>query len=207
MGRQPRNAAGSLHQEIGILSLRELRQLPEVDRNDLFSGVYFLFDSRGRLVYVGQSSRVGMRVFGHNLPRNLRWHRATVLAVKWPLHLAYEAAYISEYKPVLNQRLGNDPRIYDPQEEGEGDEAPGSSPAMHAPSKPVPPEERGNEYRRIMRLPEVKRMTGLGRSAIYQGIASGTFPKQVKIGPRASGWLFGEVDSWLSERIAERETA
>ena len=42
---------------------------------------------------------------------------------------------------------------------------------------------------RIMRLPEVKLVTGLSRSTIYFRIALGTFPKQVSLGGRAVGWL------------------
>jgi len=38
---------------------------------------------------------------------------------------------------------------------------------------------------RIMRLPEVKTITGLSRSTIYFRIAAGTFPKQVSLGGRA----------------------
>jgi len=47
-------------------------------------------------------------------------------------------------------------------------------------------------------------MTGLGRSFIYQLQAEGQFPRRIKIGLRAVGWLEDEVRRWLAERIAER---
>jgi prophage regulatory protein len=60
---------------------------------------------------------------------------------------------------------------------------------------------------RIMRLPEVKAMTGLSRSTIYFRIAEGTFPKQVGLGGRAVGWLEHEIQEWLQLRIeASRQT-
>ena len=41
---------------------------------------------------------------------------------------------------------------------------------------------------RILRLPEVCAVTGLGRSFIYQLQAAGSFPQRVKLGVRAVGW-------------------
>ena len=40
----------------------------------------------------------------------------------------------------------------------------------------------------ILRLPEVKKSTGLSRSTIYLRISQGTFPKPVCLGRRAVGW-------------------
>ena len=53
----------------------------------------------------------------------------------------------------------------------------------------------------ILRLPDVKRSTGLSRSTIYLRIAQGTFPKPVSLGGRAVGWLEAEVQQWLQRRI------
>ena len=55
----------------------------------------------------------------------------------------------------------------------------------------------------VLRLPEVKSQTGLSRSAIYQRIAEGLFPKQFNLGGRAVGWLSSDVDNWIKERLAE----
>ncbi|MGH8322809.1 MAG: helix-turn-helix transcriptional regulator [Steroidobacteraceae bacterium] len=60
----------------------------------------------------------------------------------------------------------------------------------------------------ILRLPAVKTRTGLSRSTIYLRVAQGTFPRPVSLGGRAVGWVDGEIQSWLAERIAvSRKTA
>jgi prophage regulatory protein len=53
----------------------------------------------------------------------------------------------------------------------------------------------------ILRLPDVKRSTGLSRSTIYLRISQGTFPKPVSLGGRAVGWLEAEVQQGLQRRI------
>lgn len=53
----------------------------------------------------------------------------------------------------------------------------------------------------ILRLPEVKRSTGLSRSTIYLKIAQDTFPKPIPLGSRAVGWLEAEIQDWLQRRI------
>jgi len=58
---------------------------------------------------------------------------------------------------------------------------------------------------KICRLPQVEEMTGRKRSAIYREISEGRFPKPIKLGPRAVGWLSDEVQSWIKQRIAERD--
>jgi prophage regulatory protein len=53
----------------------------------------------------------------------------------------------------------------------------------------------------ILRLPAVKARCGLSRSTIYLGIARSTFPKPIRVGQRAVGWLETEIDEWLARRI------
>lgn len=53
----------------------------------------------------------------------------------------------------------------------------------------------------ILRLPAVKARTGLSRSTIYLRASGGQFPKPIKLGPRAVGWLESDVDDWLSRQI------
>ena len=54
---------------------------------------------------------------------------------------------------------------------------------------------------RLVRLPEVKAVTGLSRSTIYLRISQGVFPKPVNLGGRAVGWLEAEVQEWLQRRV------
>lgn len=52
----------------------------------------------------------------------------------------------------------------------------------------------------FLRMPEVKRLTGLGRSSIYQMMADGIFPRSVAISSRAVGWMVRDIRRWLQER-------
>lgn len=54
---------------------------------------------------------------------------------------------------------------------------------------------------KILRMKDVVKVTGLSRSAIYQKVANNQFPKQIKLGARAAGWLFDEVIGWLNHQI------
>lgn len=55
---------------------------------------------------------------------------------------------------------------------------------------------------KILRLPHVKHNTGLSRSSIYGHIAKGDFPKPIKLGERAVGWLESDIQSWLAEKVS-----
>jgi len=59
---------------------------------------------------------------------------------------------------------------------------------------------------RILRRPEVQNKTGLPTSTLYAMIADGRFPRPVKIGKRAVGWLEGQVESWITECAANATT-
>ena len=48
---------------------------------------------------------------------------------------------------------------------------------------------------KFLKLPEVRVRTGKSRSAIYQGVKDGTFPKPIKLGPRAVGWIEAEIEA------------
>ena len=67
---------------------------------------------------------------------------------------------------------------------------------------------------RFIRLPEVIRRTGFGRTSIYRKMEDGTFPKCLKLGGppadqkkfdcRAIAWIEDEVDQWVDARIEAR---
>ena len=59
---------------------------------------------------------------------------------------------------------------------------------------------------RLLRLPEVKKDTGLGRSSIYKKMAEGTFPKPVPLG-RTVAWVSDEIQAWIMARIEERDAS
>ncbi|MCL2298350.1 MAG: AlpA family phage regulatory protein [Proteobacteria bacterium] len=56
----------------------------------------------------------------------------------------------------------------------------------------------------LIRLPEVTRMTGLGKSSIYAREMKGGFPKRIKIGSRTTVWKYGEVAALCEARAAVR---
>ncbi len=53
----------------------------------------------------------------------------------------------------------------------------------------------------ILRLPHVKKRTGLSRSTIYLRISNNEFPAPISLGGRAVGWVESEIDDWLTEKI------
>ena len=53
----------------------------------------------------------------------------------------------------------------------------------------------------LIRLREVMKITGFGRSQIYKLINIGEFPKQIQISPGSVAWLESELETWMKERI------
>ena len=64
-----------------------------------------------------------------------------------------------------------------------------------------PPLRSQRESDRLIRLPEVQRLTGLRRSAIYAQMQKGVFPRSIKAGPRAATWSEAAIQAWISDRI------
>lgn len=62
-------------------------------------------------------------------------------------------------------------------------------------------------FPRVLRRPEVEAITGLSRSTIYQYMQSGMFPRPIRLGAKAVGWLESEVHAWIEARTAERNAA
>jgi prophage regulatory protein len=53
---------------------------------------------------------------------------------------------------------------------------------------------------RILRLPDVEAVTGLGKSRLYEMERRGEFPARVRLSARASGWRSDEIQAWLESR-------
>ncbi len=60
---------------------------------------------------------------------------------------------------------------------------------------------------RIIRMKEVREITGLGTTAIYDRIKAGTFPQKINLGNRAIGFLESDIQNWISERIEASQVA
>ena len=54
---------------------------------------------------------------------------------------------------------------------------------------------------KLLRLPEVLRRTGFGRSHIYNLINQEEFPKQIQISSGSVAWLESELEAWMEDRI------
>ena len=56
---------------------------------------------------------------------------------------------------------------------------------------------------RLLRLPEVMERVGLRRSAIYQRMSEGRFPKCRTLGAKCSVWVESEINSWIEAVVNE----
>jgi prophage regulatory protein len=86
-------------------------------------------------------------------------------------------------------------------------EKPTLPPALHLipEKKPLPkeatPEEIYRARKRLLRLPEVCRQVGLGRSSIYSLVNLGSFPAPKRLGARTVAWLQSDVDDWIAAKF------
>lgn len=55
---------------------------------------------------------------------------------------------------------------------------------------------------RLIRLPEVISRVGLKRSAIYQRMSEGRFPKSRSLGGKCTVWVEAEIDAWVNSVAA-----
>lgn len=53
----------------------------------------------------------------------------------------------------------------------------------------------------FIRLPEVKRITSLGHTKIYELIKSGEFPDRIPLGANSVAWARHEVQAWARARL------
>jgi prophage regulatory protein len=62
---------------------------------------------------------------------------------------------------------------------------------------------------RVISFPELRERKGIvwTRAHVYRMINAGKFPRPLKLGEGTAAWLEQEIDRWLVERAAERDTA
>jgi prophage regulatory protein len=65
-------------------------------------------------------------------------------------------------------------------------------------SEPEIPNDVACRPTRLLRLPEVMHRVGLRRSAIYQRMSEGRFPKSRLLGTRCTVWVESEVEQWIA---------
>lgn len=62
---------------------------------------------------------------------------------------------------------------------------------------------------RLLRLPEVKHLTGLSRTTIYDMMRRGEFPTSIKLGSKTVAWSSLELERWQERcfRMARKGAA
>ena len=53
---------------------------------------------------------------------------------------------------------------------------------------------------KVLRLREVLDRVSLSKSTVYRMIGDDQFPKPIKLGGRAVGWIEDEINQWISSR-------
>jgi prophage regulatory protein len=59
---------------------------------------------------------------------------------------------------------------------------------------------------RILRQRHVIEKVGYSGMQIWRLEKAGRFPRRIKLGPNSVGWIAEEIDEWIRERIAERDS-
>jgi len=54
---------------------------------------------------------------------------------------------------------------------------------------------------KFLKIEDVLKMTCLSRTGLYQRIREGNFPRQIKIGKRATVWNEDLVINWMNNQI------
>lgn len=63
---------------------------------------------------------------------------------------------------------------------------------------------------RILRLKQLAERIGLGRSTIYDRMDvqspryDATFPKPIKLGAAAIGWIDSDITAWIEQRVSAK---
>ena len=55
-----------------------------------------------------------------------------------------------------------------------------------------------NNYSHILKLKDVIARCRISKSTIYRYIPLGLFPKPVRLGSNAVGWLSYDIDNWIA---------
>lgn len=60
----------------------------------------------------------------------------------------------------------------------------------------------------LLRINDLKRALGLSRSSIYRLMKEGLLPQPVPLipGGKSVAWVASEIQEWIKERIAERDS-
>ena len=66
------------------------------------------------------------------------------------------------------------------------------------------------QLKRFLRLKAVEEITGLKKSAIYERISRGKFPKPIPLGDSPNSpvaWSEEEIANWQAQRLSKRDSS
>lgn len=88
----------------------------------------------------------------------------------------------------------------------------GAFPPSNDDGKPEQPQHRRTEPLSqppaddtMLRMPDVERLTGRSKSAIKRMVKEGSFPRPLKLGVRAIGWLASDVRTFIATLDEQRK--
>lgn len=58
----------------------------------------------------------------------------------------------------------------------------------------------------LIRIRRVMTKTGISKSQVYRLAHLGEFPKPIKLTAQSVAWIEQEVEDWISQRIAQRDS-
>ncbi|MFZ6691845.1 helix-turn-helix transcriptional regulator [Undibacterium sp. SXout20W] len=58
----------------------------------------------------------------------------------------------------------------------------------------------------LIKIAKVSEMTGFEKTFIYNEMAAGRFPRSISVGSKAVRWVSTEIDQWINEQIASRDS-
>ncbi|WP_353935339.1 AlpA family transcriptional regulator [uncultured Oxalobacter sp.] len=54
--------------------------------------------------------------------------------------------------------------------------------------------------KKLLKIRDVMERTACSRTAIYEKMKHGAFPKQIKLGERAVAWMESDIDAWIEQQ-------
>jgi predicted DNA-binding transcriptional regulator AlpA len=64
---------------------------------------------------------------------------------------------------------------------------------------------QATSHDQVLRVPDVMKITGLGRTTLWQLERAGRFPKRLRLTGRAVGWRASDVARWIAECYSIRQ--
>lgn len=56
----------------------------------------------------------------------------------------------------------------------------------------------------LLRMPEVRRRTGLSTASVYRKLADKTFPSKVQLGPKMVAWYQSDIETFIADPMGYR---